>query len=76
MNDHFELPSLEDIEEMEQQRSQAIGVLGISGTLKCLRCSENIPIVGKLSRSHQSAFWLQQCEVKGKLFLDIKLLMR
>ena len=45
------MPSLEQIEQMERQRSQAIESLEISGnSVKCQRCSQDIPIVGKLNR--------------------------
>ncbi len=51
MDDPFVLPSLEQIEQMERQRSQAIESLEISGnSVKCQRCSQDIPIVGKLNR--------------------------
>jgi hypothetical protein len=50
LNDPFELPSLHEIEEMERQRLHAIESLQISGnSVKCQRCSNDIPIVGKLN---------------------------
>jgi hypothetical protein len=55
MNEPFELPSLEEIQEMERLRPQAIESLQISGnsrSVKCQRCSNAIPIVGKLPHQH------------------------
>jgi hypothetical protein len=49
------LPSLEEIEQMERLRSQAVEALQISdNSVKCQRCSNDIPIVGKLGHHHNN----------------------
>jgi hypothetical protein len=65
MNDPFELPSLEQIEEMERQRSQAIQSLQITdNTVKCQRCGNAVPIVGKLTRTHNDRIAILQKRIK------------
>jgi hypothetical protein len=48
----IELPSLEEIEAMEKQQQNAIDSLEIiqGSKAKCQRCSQAIPIVGRLQR--------------------------
>jgi hypothetical protein len=65
LDDPFVLPSLEQIEQMERQRSQAIESLEISGnSVKCQRCSQDIPIVGKLNRRHNDRAVILQRRLK------------
>ena len=59
MNDPIEIPSPEQIEQMERQPSQAVEALQITisdnnSSVKCQRCSNAIPIVGKLPHQHNN----------------------
>jgi hypothetical protein len=65
LNSPFEPPSLEQIKEMEQRRLRAIESLEISGnSVKCQRCSQDIPIVGKLNRPHNDRVVILQRRIK------------
>jgi hypothetical protein len=63
----FELPSLEEIEEMEKQRCQAIESLEISysaDSVKYQKCGMAVPIVGKLTRTHNDRIAILQRTIK------------
>jgi hypothetical protein len=65
LNDHFELPFLEEIEEMERQRSQAIESLQIyDHSVKCQKCGMAVPIVGKLTRTNNDRIGTLQKRIK------------
>jgi hypothetical protein len=50
---------------MERQRSQAIESLETYGnSVKCQRCSQGIPIVGKLNRPHNDRAVILQRRIK------------
>jgi hypothetical protein len=65
LNDHFELPALEEIEEMDRQRLQDIQSLEIyDHSVKCQRCSSAIPIVGKLTKVSNDRIAVLQKRIK------------
>jgi hypothetical protein len=65
LNDHFELPSLEEIEQMDRQSFHAIESLQISDhSVKCQRCGIAVPIVGKLARPHNDRVAVLQKRIK------------
>ena len=76
MNDGIEIPSLEQIEQMERQRAQAVEALQISDDyrfVKCQRCSNAIPIVGKLPHQHNNdrIANVMQCNTELHYFLFV-----
>jgi hypothetical protein len=55
LNDHFELPSLEQIEQMEKQWSEAIQALEISNdSVKCQTCGIAVPLLKRLTTKPNS----------------------
>jgi hypothetical protein len=65
LNDHFELPSLQEIEEMDRQKSQAIESLEIfDHSVKCQRCGMAVPIIGKLSKPNSNRIAVLEKRIK------------
>jgi hypothetical protein len=65
LNDHFELPSLEEIQEMDSQRSQAIESLEISGnSVKCQKCGMAIPLLRTSTKSRSNRIDTLEKQIK------------
>jgi hypothetical protein len=65
LNDHFEIPSLEQIEQMEKQWSEAIQSLQISNdSVKCQKCGNAVSLLRTLTKPKSNRIDTLQKRIK------------